>query len=57
MSRSLRIEYPDAWYHIMNRGGRYVAIFEDKNDYSIFLDLLCKWDRAKVTYYNKMEFT
>ena len=22
MSRPLRIEYPDAWYHIMNRGGR-----------------------------------
>ena len=40
MSRPLRIEYPDAWYHIMNRGGRYEAIFEDKNDYSIFLDLL-----------------
>jgi len=40
MSRPLRIEYPDAWYHIMNRGGRYKAIFEDRNDYSIFLDLL-----------------
>jgi len=40
MSRPLRIEYPDAWYHIMNRGGRYEAIFEDKNDYSMFLDLL-----------------
>jgi len=40
MSRPLRIEYPDAWYHIMNRGGRYKAIFEDKKDYSIFLDLL-----------------
>ncbi len=30
MSRPLRIEYPGAWYHIMNRGGRYEAIFEDK---------------------------
>jgi len=40
MSRPLRIEYPDAWYHIMNRGRRYEAIFENKNDYSIFLDLL-----------------
>ena len=34
MSGSLRIEYPGVWYHIMNRGGRYEAIFEDKNDYS-----------------------
>ena len=40
MSRPLRIEYPDAWYHIMNRGERYKAIFEDRKDYSIFLDLL-----------------
>lgn len=40
MSRPLRIEYPDAWYHIMNRGGRYKAVFKDKKDYSIFLDLL-----------------
>jgi len=34
MPRPLRIEYPSAWYHIMNRGVRYDAIFEDKNDYS-----------------------
>ncbi len=34
MSRPLRIEYPGVWYHIMDRGGRYEAIFEDKNDYS-----------------------
>ena len=40
MSRPLRIEYPGAWHHIMNRGGRYEAIFEDKIDYSVFLDLL-----------------
>ncbi len=40
MSCQLRIEYPGAWYHIMNRGGRYEAIFEDKNDYSVFLELL-----------------
>ena len=40
MSRPLRIEYPDAWYHVMNRGGRYEAIFEDKNDYSAFIELL-----------------
>jgi len=40
MSRPLRIEYPYAWYHVMNRGRRYEAIFEDKNDYSAFIELL-----------------
>ena len=40
MSRPLRIEYPDAWYHVMNRGRRNEAIFEDKNDYSAFIELL-----------------
>ncbi|NLD37819.1 MAG: transposase [Desulfatiglans sp.] len=40
MSRPLRIEYTGAWYHVMNRGGRYISIFEDKNDYSLFLDIL-----------------
>ncbi|MFC1890843.1 transposase [Thermodesulfobacteriota bacterium] len=36
----MRIEYPDAWYHVMNRGRRYEAIFEEKRDYSAFLELL-----------------
>jgi putative transposase len=40
MPRPLRIEYEGAWYHIMNRGGRYTTIFEDNKDYSTFLDLL-----------------
>lgn len=40
MSRPLRIEFPGAWYHVMNRGRRSEAIFSDKEDYSGFLDLL-----------------
>jgi putative transposase len=40
MSRPLRIQYPDAWYHIMNRGRRGEDIFTDKNDYHAFVDLL-----------------
>ncbi|HOP31679.1 MAG TPA: transposase [Spirochaetota bacterium] len=40
MSRPLRIEYPDAWYHIMNRGRRHEPVFEDKDDYAMFLALL-----------------
>jgi REP element-mobilizing transposase RayT len=40
MSRPLRIQYPDAWYHLMNRGRRGEKIFETKEDYWSFVDLL-----------------
>ncbi len=40
MSRPLRIQYPDAWYHVMNRGRRGEEIFTGKNDYSEFIELL-----------------
>ncbi len=40
MARPLRIEYPDAWYHVMNRGRRGENVFSDKQDYELFLALL-----------------
>ncbi len=40
MSRPLRIEYPGAWYHIMNRGRRGSDIFEEEEERKIFLILL-----------------
>ena len=40
MSRPLRIQYPDAWYHVINRGRRAEAIFLGKKDYSTFIGLL-----------------
>ena len=40
MSRPLRIEYPGAWYHVMNRGRRAEEIFTERNDYEQFLELL-----------------
>lgn len=40
MSRPLRIQYPDAWYHVMNRGRRGETVFLDKQDYSMFVELL-----------------
>lgn len=40
MSRPLRIEYPDAWHHVMNRGRRLEEIFLDKEDYKTFLELI-----------------
>ena len=40
MSRPLRIEYPGAWYHIMNHGRRDERIFQDNRDCKRFVDLL-----------------
>jgi len=40
MSRPLRIAYPGAWYHVMNRGRRSEKIFIDKKDYTSFVNLL-----------------
>jgi hypothetical protein len=40
MARPLRIEYPDAWYHVMNRGRSGENVFADEKDYCDFLALL-----------------
>jgi REP element-mobilizing transposase RayT len=40
MARPLRIEYPGAWYHVMNRGRRTEKIFRDRQDYQMFIKLL-----------------
>ena len=40
MVRPLRIEYANAWYHILNRGRRGEPIFVDTYDYIRFIDLL-----------------
>lgn len=37
MSRPLRIEYPHAWYHVMNRGRRYEDIYLFVDDYEEFI--------------------
>lgn len=54
MSRPLRIEYPNAWYHVMNRGRRGEEIFSCKKDYEVFINLLKEtaelWN-VKVTAY------
>ena len=46
MSRPLRIQYPDAWYHVMNRGRRGEKIFATKEDYWSFVDLLEELDEV-----------
>lgn len=40
MSRPLRIEYPNAWYHVMNRGAGYRKIFCNDVHRTLFFDLL-----------------
>ena len=40
MSRPLRIEYPGAWYHVINRGRRREDVFKEQRDYETFIDLL-----------------
>jgi putative transposase len=40
MARSLRIEYPGAYYHVMARGNRRAAIFKDDANRRFFLKAL-----------------
>ena len=40
MARKLRTEYPDAIYHVMNRGDRQEPIFKDDQDRQRFLSTL-----------------
>lgn len=40
MARPLRIEYPGAWYHVMNRVAGRRIVFEDQGVSGLFLELL-----------------
>ena len=40
MARKLRVQYPGAIYHVMNRGDRRESIYEDDEDHSLFLETL-----------------
>lgn len=40
MARSLRIEFPGAFYHVMARGNRRATIFHDEDDHLFFLKSL-----------------
>ena len=42
MARSIRIEYPGAFYHVMARGNRREAIFIDDDDRHFFLHALAQ---------------
>ena len=40
MPRPIRIEYENAFYHVMNRGRARQTIFHDKRYYQVFLETL-----------------
>ena len=40
MARKLRVQYPGAIYHVLNRGDRREAIFRDDRDRQRFLETL-----------------
>ena len=42
MARKLRVEYPGAVYHVMNRGDRREPIYADDQDRLLFLDTLAE---------------
>lgn len=42
MPRKLRVEYPGAIYHVMNRGDRRESIFKDNVDHRRFLETLAE---------------
>jgi putative transposase len=42
MSRPIRIEFPDALYHVTARGDRREDIFDDDVDRRAFLDILAR---------------
>ena len=44
MSRPLRIEYPGAWYHVMNRGTGRKSIFKTDQQRQYFLSLMADID-------------
>ena len=54
MVRKLRIEYPAAYYHVMNRGNRGENIFLTDKDRQVFLDGLtdsCETYNIKLITY------
>jgi REP element-mobilizing transposase RayT len=46
MPRRLRVDYPGAWHHVMNRGVARRALFETSRDARMFLALLARRARA-----------
>lgn len=49
MARPLRLEFPQACYHVMSRGNERKAVFRKAADFTLFLELLAEaCDRYRV---------
>ncbi len=42
MARPLRIEFPGALYHVVSRGHRHEAVYDDDDVREMFLDILAE---------------
>lgn len=52
MARPLRLEYPDAVYHVMNRGAARQPVFLTQDDRKTFLQVLeAAWSRWRFEVY------
>lgn len=53
MSRKARVDYPGAYHHIMSRGFKREALFEDDDDYKYYLNCIeeFKGDGYKILEY------
>ena len=40
MARPTRIDFPGAWYHVLNRGNRCEAVFHKPGDYDGFVEAI-----------------
>jgi len=49
MARLLRVDRPNLWYHLTERGNEQRLIFHDDRDREHFLELLAQWvDRLRL---------
>ena len=53
MIRPLRVEYPDAFYHVINRGNYQEKIYLNDRDKEKFLEYLEKVDAKSLDNPNK----
>ena len=49
MARNVRMEYPEAFYHVMARGNRREAIFLDDDDRRYFLQACGRTGKGKFS--------
>ena len=54
MARPLRIEYENAWYHVMNRGRQGQKIYRSNDDYRYYISIVQEtikmWDLRIAAY-------